>query len=151
MKYSLVRVTALLISFSIASIACRPNQTVEGQAKDAKIKTDIKAKLASDVGAATLTAVSVNVTNGVVTLAGPVHSGEEKSRIESIAKGAEGVVSVNNALQIMGDAPSAGGMTSSAPPTSTGMTTTTGTTTTSTSTTTTDVTPALTPTLPGGQ
>ena len=109
MKYSLVRLTALLISFSIASIACRPNQTVEGQAKDAKIKTDIKAKLASDVGAATLTAVSVNVTNGVVTLAGPVHSGEEKSRIESIAKGAEGVVSVNNALQVMPEPAPAGG------------------------------------------
>ena len=110
MKFCLVRLMALLISLSMASIACRPNQTVEGQAKDAKIKTDIKAKLASDVGAATLTAVQVNVTNGVVTLAGPVHSDEEKSRIESIAKGAEGVVSVNNALQVMPEpAPPGGG------------------------------------------
>jgi osmotically-inducible protein OsmY len=115
MKHSLVRLTALLISFSIASIACRPNQTVGGQAKDARIKTDIKAKLASDVGAATLTAVSVNVTNGVVTLAGPVRSAEEKSRIETIAKGAEGVVGVNNALQVMPEpAPAAGAMTTPA-------------------------------------
>lgn len=101
MKYSLARLVALLISFSIAFIACRPNQTVEGQARDAKIKTDIEAKFVSDVGAATRTSIQVNVTNGVVTLAGAVHSDEEKSRAESIAKAAEGVVSVNNALQVM--------------------------------------------------
>jgi osmotically-inducible protein OsmY len=117
MKYSLVRLTALLISFSIASIACRPNQTVEGQARDAKIKTDIKAKLASDVGAATLTSIQVNVTNGVVTLAGSVHSDEEKGRVETIAKAAEGVVSVNDALQVMPEpAPAGGGgMTTTTP------------------------------------
>jgi hypothetical protein len=145
---------ALLAAAAVLTLAvpaCRPNETVEGQTRDAKIKAEIKSKLASDVGAATLTSIQVNVTNGVVTLAGPVHNSDEKARAESVAKAAEGVVSVNNALQITGDAPSGGGMTSSAAPTSTGMTTTTGTTTTSTTTTTTDVTPALTPTLPGPQ
>ncbi|MCA1580852.1 MAG: BON domain-containing protein, partial [Acidobacteria bacterium] len=136
---------------SLSVSACRPNETVEGQTRDAKIKTEIKSKLASDVGAATLTSIQVNVTNGVVTLAGPVHNQEEKARAESVAKAADGVVSVNNALQITGDSPAASGMTSSAPaPTSTTMTMTTGTTTTST-TTTFEVTPALTPTLPGPQ
>ena len=139
---------AAILTLSVP--ACRPNETVEGQTRDAKIKAEIKSKLASDVGAATLTSVQVNVTNGVVTLAGPVHNQDEKARVESVAKAAEGVVSVNNALQIMGDAPASGGMTSSAPaPTSTGMTTTTGTTTTSTTTTTTDITPAFPPTQPG--
>lgn len=89
-----------------ALVACRPNETVEGQAKDAKIKTQIKTKLASDVNAATLTSVEVNVTNGVVTLAGPVHNAEESSRIESTARSVEGVTQVHNNLQILGGAPS---------------------------------------------
>ena len=90
---------ALIIS------ACRPNESVEGQARDAKIKTQIKSKLASDLGPATVTSIAVNVTNGVVTLAGPVHSADEKARAEASARTVEGVVSVTNALQILaGDA-----------------------------------------------
>ena len=96
-----VTLVAIVAGIAISMAACRPNETAEGQGRDVKIKTSIKAKLASDVGAATLTAVQVNVTNGVVTLAGPVHSADEKSRIESIARAAEGVVSVNNALQVL--------------------------------------------------
>ncbi len=139
----------LVLAAVLAVAACRPNETVEGQARDAKIKAGIKSKLASDVGAATLTSLDVNVTNGVVTLSGPVHNQDEKSRAEAVAKAAEGVVSVNSALQIMGDASGGGGMTSSGAPApspspSADMTTTTGTTTTTTSTTTTDVTPAVT-------
>jgi osmotically-inducible protein OsmY len=86
---------------ALLSSACRPNESVEGQARDARIKTQIKSKLASDVGAATLTSIQVNVTNGVVTLAGPVHSEDEKSRAEAAARTIEGVVSVTNALQIL--------------------------------------------------
>ena len=106
---------AAFAAFAVLS-ACRPNETVEGQARDTKIKTQIKSKLASDVGASTLTALSVDVTNGVVTLAGPVHSEEEKARVESVAKSVEGVVSVNNALQVQAAAPPpAGGMTTASP------------------------------------
>ena len=81
-------------------MACRPNQTVERQTDDAGIKTSIKAKLASDVRFSTLTAVSVDVTNGVVTLAGPVHSEEEKLKIEEVARTVKGVVNVTNNLQV---------------------------------------------------
>jgi hypothetical protein len=95
----------LLAGLGLALAGCRPNETVEGQAKDAKIKTQIKAKLATDVDAATLTSVSVNVTNGVVTLAGPVHSSDESSRIESSVRAVEGVTQVNNNLQVLGGAP----------------------------------------------
>ncbi|MGZ3303923.1 MAG: BON domain-containing protein [Isosphaeraceae bacterium] len=84
----------------IASGACRPNQTVERQTDDAGIKTSIKAKLASDVRFSTLTAVSVDVTNGVVTLAGPVHSEEEKQKIEEVSRAVKGVVNVTNNLQV---------------------------------------------------
>ena len=68
--------------FLAAADGCRPNETVERQADDAGIKTSIKAKLAADVRFSTLTAVSVDVTNGIVTLAGPVHSEDEKQKIE---------------------------------------------------------------------
>lgn len=84
----------------IASSACRPNQTVERQTDDAGIKTSIKAKLASDVRFSTLTAVSVDVTNGVVTLAGPVHNSEERQKIEEVARAVKSVVSVTNNLQV---------------------------------------------------
>lgn len=118
MQLALPRPRRLLLAFLSALFvlsvpSCRPSETVEGQARDAKIKTEIKSKLASDVGAATLTSVSVNVTNGVVTLAGPVHSDAEKSRVESIARSVEGVASVNDALQVQGGVPVApSGMTS---------------------------------------
>ena len=93
-------VAVLVLPLAIA-VACRPNQTVERQTKDAGIKAQVKAKLASEVGAATVTAVEVNVTNGVVTLAGPVRSDEEKQKAETVARGVEGVAGVNNALQVM--------------------------------------------------
>ena len=90
-----------LLAAVLLITACRPNESVEGQARDAKIKTQIKSKLASDVGATTLTSTQVNVTNGVVTLAGPVHSADEKARAEAAARTVEGVVSVTNALQVL--------------------------------------------------
>jgi osmotically-inducible protein OsmY len=90
-----------LLSTALLYAACRPNQTIEGQADDAAIKTKIKAKLASDVNLTTLTAVEVNVTNGVVTLAGPVHSDPERQQVEAAARAVEGVVSVTNNLQVL--------------------------------------------------
>ncbi len=94
----------MLAAIAVAfALACRPNETMEAQAKDAKLKTQIKTKLASEVNATTLTAIQVNVTNGVVTLAGPAHTAEEKSRIESVTRSVPGVTQVNNALQIMGE------------------------------------------------
>ena len=101
----------------IVSAACRPNQTVEQQTDDAGLKTSIKAKLASDVRFSTLTAVSVDVTNGIVTLAGPVHSDEEKQKIEETVRTIKGVVNVNNNLQIeaSGAPPAAAGTAAPAP------------------------------------
>jgi hypothetical protein len=91
---------ALIGIFVLAAPACRPNQTLERQSDDARIKTSIKARLASDVRLSTLTAVSVDVTNGIVTLAGPVHSAEEKQKIEETVRSVRGVVNVTNGLQI---------------------------------------------------
>jgi hypothetical protein len=94
-------IALLVVALALAvSAACRPAQTLERQTDDAGIKTRIKAKLAKDVGASTITAVEVNVTNGVVTLAGPVSSAQDKQKIEAAARSVEGVVSVTNNLQV---------------------------------------------------
>jgi len=108
----------------LCAAACRPNQTIERQTDDAGIKTSIKAKLASDVRFSTLTAVSVDVTNGVVTLAGPVHNEDEKAKIEETVRSVKGVSGVNNNLQIQAESvaaanavtPSSGAPPSGAPP-----------------------------------
>ena len=98
--------TALIgFLFLTAAGGCRPNETVERQADDAGIKTSIKAKLASDVRFSTLTAISVDVTNGIATIAGPVHSEEEKQKIEETVRSVKGVVNVTNALQVQPEAP----------------------------------------------
>ncbi|HKF42232.1 MAG TPA: BON domain-containing protein [Thermoanaerobaculia bacterium] len=108
----------------LCAAACRPNQTIERQTDDAGIKTSIKAKLASDVRFSTLTAVAVDVTNGVVTLAGPVHNEDEKAKIEETVRSVKGVSGVNNNLQIQAESvaaanavtPSSGAPPSGAPP-----------------------------------
>jgi hypothetical protein len=93
--------TALALLFGIVlAAACRPSQTVERQTKDAALEAQVKAKIASEVGAATVTAVEVNVTNGVATLAGPVRSDDEKQRAETAARSVEGISGVNNNLQV---------------------------------------------------
>jgi hypothetical protein len=97
-----IPIVVLAAAFALASAACRPSQTVERQTDDAAIEAKIKAKLAADVGAATITSVEVNVTNGVVTLAGPVSSAEERQKIETAARSVEGVVSVTNNIQVSG-------------------------------------------------
>ena len=107
---------ALVGAFLLALPACRPNQTLERQTDDAAIEAKIKAKLASDVGAATITSVEVNVTNGVVTLAGPVGTAEERQKIETVAKGVEGVRSVTNNIQVSAPAEPAPQPATTAPP-----------------------------------
>lgn len=102
MKMSRSTIPAIAAALAVfLSVACRPNQTVETQTKDAGMKATIKTRLAAEVSAATITAVEVNVTNGAVTLAGPVGSAEDRQRIEDVARSVEGVVSVMNNLQIV--------------------------------------------------
>ena len=84
-----------------SSLACRMNEAPAGQVKDAQIAATLKGKLASGVNASTITDVSINVTNRVVTLSGQVTSSENKSKAEQIARNVEGVSSVNNELQVV--------------------------------------------------
>jgi hypothetical protein len=79
---------------------CRTNETPAAQVDDMRIAADVKAKLASDIGLSTVTNVSVNSTNGVVTLSGQVDSNDVKSRVTAVAKNVPKVVRVVDALQV---------------------------------------------------
>jgi len=84
----------------VLGIGCRTNESPEQQVNDAKITASVKSKLAGELGASTVTNISVNVTNGVVTLAGTVHDSAEKSKAIAISQGVPKVVRVNDNLQI---------------------------------------------------
>ena len=98
MKHFLVLLLASVLL--VTSPACRTNETPEAQVKDVKIIANVKSKLAQDLQPATVTNISVNSTNGVVTLSGLAASDESKRRAEEIARNVEGVKSVNNDLQV---------------------------------------------------
>ena len=85
---------------ALAMFACRTNESPESQANDLQITAQVKTKLASDVGLSTVTNISVNSTNGVVTLAGQVNTSETKARAETVAAGVPKVVRVVNNIQV---------------------------------------------------
>ena len=93
---------AAVTSASMAALAggCNTTQSPNRQVSDIQITTQVKAKLASDVSASSLTNIEVNTTNGIVTLAGQVESSELKKSAETVARSVPGVVSVNNNLQV---------------------------------------------------
>src|SRR5215207_7558955 len=79
---------------------CRTNQSPEAQMDDLKITASVRSKLASDLGLKTVPNISVNSTNGVVTLSGLVDSAASKAKAETITKSVTGVVRVVNNLQV---------------------------------------------------
>ncbi len=56
--------------------------------------------MATDVGLTSVTNISVNSTNGIVTLAGQVDSAQNKAKAEAAAKSAPKVVRVIDNLQV---------------------------------------------------
>ncbi len=79
---------------------CRTNESPEGQVSDLKITAQVKSKLASDVGASSIANVSVNSTNGVVTLSGQVDSADLAARADAAAKSVPKVVRVVDTLLV---------------------------------------------------
>ena len=79
---------------------CRTNESPEHMVNDIGIVAQVKSKLASDVGASTVTNVSVDSTNGVVTLAGQVDTAAAKSKAEAVAKTVPKVNRVINNIQV---------------------------------------------------
>lgn len=89
-----------VLVLGVLAAACKTTTTAGTQVDDAAIKAKVKAKLAADVRLSTLTNIEVNSTNGVVTLAGQVHNPDEKRLAEQVTRSVEGVVKVNNELQV---------------------------------------------------
>ena len=67
---------------------------------DLEITAQVKAKLASDIGPSSVTNISVNSTNTVVTLSGQVDSAEVKAKAVTIAKEIPKVIRVVDSLQV---------------------------------------------------
>jgi len=88
---------ALIAAFS----GCRTNESPEGQVKDLQITAQVKSKLASDVGLSSVTNISVNTTNGVVTLSGQVKSEETKAKVLAVTKSVPEVTRVVDSLQVI--------------------------------------------------
>jgi osmotically-inducible protein OsmY len=93
----------LLVLLSLAALlaGCRTNESPEGQVHDLEITTQLKSKLAAGVGLSSMTNISVNSTNGVVTLSGQVDSEEAKAKAESLARAVPKVLRVVNNLQVV--------------------------------------------------
>ena len=92
----------LLVIFAIAMLpACRTNESPEGQLSDLKIAAEVKSKLVSDVAVSSVTNISVNSTNRVVTLSGLVDSPEIRQKAEEAAKGVPGAARVVDTLQVV--------------------------------------------------
>jgi len=81
-------------------LGCRTNESPEGQVDDLQITAQVKSKLASDIGISSVTNISVNSTNGVVTLSGQVNSPDVRAKAEVAAKSVPKVVSVVDTLQV---------------------------------------------------
>lgn len=96
---SILGVVAVIVLVAFVA-GCKTTTSPGRQIDDAAIKTAVKAKLAADVRLSTLTNVEVNSTNGVVTLAGEVHNPDERRAAEEVARTVDGVVRVNNMLQV---------------------------------------------------
>ncbi len=98
---SVLTLVALAVAVTVAGASCVKTTTSAGrQVDDAAIKASVKAKLAADVKLSTLTNVEVNSTNGIVTLAGEVRDESDRVAAENVARSVDGVVRVNNNLQV---------------------------------------------------
>jgi hyperosmotically inducible protein len=90
----------LLLLLCAVLLGCRTNESPEGQVNDLEITAQVKSKLASDIGISSVTNISVNSTNGVVTLSGQVDSSDVKNKADEIAKAVPKVVRVVDNLQV---------------------------------------------------
>ena len=90
---------AASITLSLLLLACTTTQTAGRQVDDTTIHAAVSAKLTTDRFSNILN-IDINVTNGVVTLAGEVPNAQVKADAMAEAKTVSGVVRVINNLQV---------------------------------------------------
>jgi osmotically-inducible protein OsmY len=87
---------AVLVLVSFVT-GCTTTQSPGRQIDDGAIATAVKAKLTGDRFS---NLFNVDVTNGIVTLAGEVANAQVKADAEAEARSVDGVKGVNNNLQV---------------------------------------------------
>ena len=94
--------TRIVVPIALLALlaGCRTNESPKEQVDDLQIATRVKAKLASDIGPSTVTDISVNSTNGVVTLSGEVGSADVKAKAVAVASAVPKVTKVVDVLQV---------------------------------------------------
>ena len=98
-RHSGVLAACAALVLAVAVAGCSTTQSAGKQVDDASIHTAVKAKLTAD-RFSNIVNVDINVTNGVVTLAGEVPNAKVKAEAEAEARGVDGVVRVINNLQV---------------------------------------------------
>ena len=101
MKLSTNRILQLaaVVAIALAAAACTTTQTASRQVDDNGIHTAVKARLTA-ARFSNIVNISINVTNGVVTLSGEVPNADVKADAAAEARAVNGVVRVNNELQV---------------------------------------------------
>jgi hyperosmotically inducible protein len=89
----------LVLIFLLASCRTPAGRSAGQVIDDATITTKVKAKIFDESFLKGL-AISVQTFEGTVVLTGAVDTVEQRERAENIARSVEGVVGVNNNLQI---------------------------------------------------
>ncbi len=90
---------AIVMAAVMAIGACTTTQSPGRQVDDSAIHASIKAKLTAD-RFSNIVNVDINVTNGIVTLAGEVPNPQVKIEAGKEARSVDGVVRVINNLQV---------------------------------------------------
>ena len=90
---------AAVLSLAILVAGCSTTQTAGRQIDDTSIHAAVKAKLTTD-RFSNIVNIDINVTNGVVTLAGEVPNAKVKADAQDEARSVDGVVRVINNLQV---------------------------------------------------
>ena len=90
---------AASITLALLVVACSTTQPAGRQFDDTTIHAAVTAKLTGD-RFSNIVNIDINVTNGVVTLAGEVPNAEVKAHATSETRSVDGVVKVINNLQV---------------------------------------------------
>jgi len=100
------RIVAIVSSIVLAACiaACSTTQSAGRQVDDSTIHAALKAKLTAD-RFSNIVNIDINVTNGIVTLAGEVPNARVKADAEAEARSVDGVVKVVNNLQVKNQSP----------------------------------------------
>jgi len=100
-----VMITFAVVALALVVAGCTTTQSPARQLDDNAIHAAVKTKLTAD-RFSNLLNVDVNVTNGVVTLAGEVPNAQVKAEAEQEARSVSGVTRVINNIQVKVPPPS---------------------------------------------